>query len=421
MPQHLAPRPAAPFKNTTNRLDALLALRGFASLMIVAFHCAAPRESIIYKNHDLSWLLFSHGLVGVWILFALSGYLMGKVFYTDRYTADLPGVLNFWRNRLLRICPLYYFAILILSLFVYPHILKPENWATLLRLLTFTYNQVLPPADFNITLWAISTEVQFYLIAPFIYTFFKSRLQKPRQVILAAGGIALISFGLRLAIWIALRNQIHEKTFYYLKYSYNPLLTNLDIFLLGFLVNAWIQTTQRDYLQAVTPDFLKKLRVPKLPGKTLAVALIVWLYLFTAYHIYHQELWRLPGRAGGVRTTALFFLLPVLTAWVTSFFIFAFESGGSYWAFQQTERLSFDACLKNPSRLLEVFGNLSYGIYIWHVPINRSLAPIFTSEIPVEAFYFRLTSTLLMSALLASVTYYLVEIPAGRLKTFRKS
>lgn len=284
-----------------------------------------------------------------------------------------------------------------------------------------TYNQVLPPADFNITLWAISTEVQFYLIAPFIYTFFKSRLQKPRQVILAAGGIALISFGLRLAIWIALRNQIHEKTFYYLKYSYNPLLTNLDIFLLGFLVNAWIQTTQRDYLQAVTPDFLKKLRVPKLPGKTLAVALIVSLYLFTAYHIYHQELWRLPGRAGGVRTAALFFLLPVLTAWVTSFFIFAFESGGSYWAFQQTERLSFDACLKNPSRLLEVFGNLSYGIYIWHVPINRSLAPIFTSEIPVEAFYFRLTSTLLMSALLASVTYYLVEIPAGRLKTFRKS
>lgn len=52
---------------------------------------------------------------------------MGKAFYTKRYTADVPGVINFWRNRLLRICPLYYFAVLISALFVYTDILKIEN------------------------------------------------------------------------------------------------------------------------------------------------------------------------------------------------------------------------------------------------------------------------------------------------------
>ncbi|MGB3655227.1 MAG: acyltransferase family protein, partial [Rivularia sp. (in: cyanobacteria)] len=65
-----------------NRLDALLALRGFACLMVVTIHCAPPRKSIIYDGFDLSWLMFSHGAIAVWIFFVLSGYLMGKVFYT---------------------------------------------------------------------------------------------------------------------------------------------------------------------------------------------------------------------------------------------------------------------------------------------------------------------------------------------------
>ena len=120
-------------KDRSNRLDALLALRGFACLMVVISHCTPPRASIIYRQFDFSWLIFSSGMVAVWIFFCLSGYLMGKAFYTQRYTADVPGVIDFWRNRGIRIFPLYYFAVLIVSLFVNPEVLKMENWGYLLR------------------------------------------------------------------------------------------------------------------------------------------------------------------------------------------------------------------------------------------------------------------------------------------------
>lgn len=422
MAQPLVAPSAAQFQNTSNHLDALQALRGFACLAIVIFHCAAPRNAIVYKNYDLSWLLFSHGIVAVWIFFGLSGYLMGKVFYTERYTTDVSGVLNFWRNRLLRICPLYYFALLISCIFVYPVILKLENWGSLVRILTFTYNQVLPPADFNITFWAISSEVQFYLIVPFVYNLFRYRLLNKKQILLAAGAILAFSFFLRLGVWIALKDPLQTKSFYYYKYTYNPVLTNLDVFLLGFFVNTWIYCQrQAGSNLLVFSKLRKKLRLDRLPLKTIAIGLMIVLYLFTAHHIYFQELWRLPGRGGGIRTSTFFFVLPVLTAIITAFFIYAFESGNSYWAFKNNEKLSFYACLKNPLRILEIFGHLSYGIYIWHTPINKNIAPIFTSEIPIEAFYSRLTATLILSTVLAAVTYYLVEIPAGRLKTYKKS
>ncbi|BAZ38640.1 O-acetyltransferase OatA [Calothrix sp. NIES-4101] len=169
-------------KDSKNDLDALLALRGFACLMVVIHHCERPRNSITYSGYDFSWVIFSHGAVAVWIFFCLSGYLMGKAFYSGRYTVDVKGIINFWYNRALRIIPLYYFVILILSIFVYTDILKMTNWGYFVRLLSFTYQplfhaQSLP---FNEALWSLSTEVQFYLLVPFIYniTLFYHYLQR---------------------------------------------------------------------------------------------------------------------------------------------------------------------------------------------------------------------------------------------------
>ncbi|PLZ82363.1 acyltransferase, partial [Fischerella muscicola CCMEE 5323] len=171
-----------------NRLDVLLALRGFACLMVVIIHCAPPRNALIYQHYDFSWLIFSHGAVAVWIFFCLSGYLMGKAFYTERYLSDVTGVIHFWRNRAIRILPLYYFAVLILSIFVYPDVLKFDNWGYLLRVCTFTYNPYIAssPVAFNDVFWSLSTEVQFYILVPFIYNLSKSLVFKQKHVIATA-------------------------------------------------------------------------------------------------------------------------------------------------------------------------------------------------------------------------------------------
>lgn len=142
--------------------------------------------------------------------------------------------------------------------------------------------------------------------------------------------------------------------------------------------------------------------------------------MFTAHHYYFQELRGLPRPISGIRTSKTFFVLQPLTAIITSYFIFAFELG-AYQDFRKHEKLSFEAILRNPLRMLEIPGNLSYGLYIWHMTIIAKISAIFTSDVPIEAFLARLTATLMLSTLLSVVTYYTVELPAASWKIYRST
>jgi len=418
----------------SNHFDALLALRGLACLMVVIIHTNPPRESITYMGYDLSWVIFSHGWVAVWIFFCLSGYLMGKAFFTERYKIGVTGTLNFWRNRILRIFPLYFFALLLLALFVYPDILRMENWGYLLRLCTFTYNQSLP-IWFAHPFWSLSTEIQFYIFVPFIYSFLRKWLIKPKQI-LAVSSIILFSATLiRFITWISLYDQIHSEYGYLAKYWYSPLIANFDVFMYGFLVNAWIisSKTHKSHKNNSEPEVeqnqyqnyfkdrsehLIYIANSNLTVKVLAVGLVILLYIFSSYHFYFYENWSIPEHIGkGVVTATSFFVMPLVTSVVTTFFIWAFEFD-LYNKFQMHEKLSFANILRNPLRALEILGNLSFGVYIWHRPIIDKVSSIFTSVIPIESFYARLTAVIFFSFLLASVTYFLIELPASKLKLY---
>lgn len=411
-----------PGPSKSNFIDALLVLRAFACLMVVVLHSGPPRNSILFHGIDLSWLVFSHGAVAVWIFFCLSGYLMGKAFYSGRYLLNWQGVFNFWRNRALRILPLYGFTVLLLSVLVYPEILKLENWGILLRIFTFTYQHYLSPQsfNFNIVVWSLSTEVQFYLFVPFVYAILDRYCLKRRHVWLTIAFVLLTVFSFRLAIWTVFHQEITDKSEYTVRYLNAPLVTNLDVFLIGFLMNPLLRRSQQPtkkhntnsinltYLKFLTPRFYK----------LLAISLIILLYLFTAHHFYYQELALIPERATkGLRTTTTFFILQPLTALVTAYFIFAFEGNAPS---TPLPKLSPDAILQNPYRCLEIFGHLSYGVYLWHLPIIQKITPIFTSAVPIEAFYLRLKATLILSLILATVTYYTVELPASRWKLYRQ-
>jgi peptidoglycan/LPS O-acetylase OafA/YrhL len=428
--------PNQDLRGSENNLDALLVLRGFACLMVVTIHCNPPRNSIVYLGYDFSWITFSHGMVAVWIFFCLSGYLMGKAFYSSRYTVDTKGIFNFWCNRALRILPLYYFALLILSIFVYTDILKMANWGYLLRLFTFTYQPYFhpQPLPFNDALWSLSTEVQFYLLVPFIYSTIYPLVISIQRFIVVFFITILAIFFIKFITLSGFQKQITEHLAYAFRYWYAPLINNLDLFICGFLINPLIQkyhqTKNVDFLTDIDANsansenntkkkYLSRLHLfSSVSIKTIAIVLITLLYLFTAHHFYHQELWGLPSRSGGFRTFTTIFILQPLTAIITSFFIFAFELK-KYESYTKNEKLSFDSISKNPIRALEIMGNLSYGIYVWHMPIIQKITPVFISDIPLEAFAFRMTATLFLSSILATVTYYLVEIPAAKFKIYR--
>jgi peptidoglycan/LPS O-acetylase OafA/YrhL len=406
-----------------NSVDALLLLRAFACLMVIIYHCGPPRNSIQFQGVDLSWLMFSNGAVAVWIFFCLSGYLMGKAFYSGRYDLSWPSVINFWRNRALRIIPLYSFNILLLSIFVYPEILRPGNWGILLHLFTFTYNPTSsPPIAINgfvgFVVWTISTEFQFYLLVPALYAIAKRYALKQQHIWLAIAAIILTIFSLKFAIWIVLNQEIANYKEYAFTYWYIPLATNLDIFLVGFLMNPLLRTFQqqpesynsKSWKVSQISVFIARFRKP------LTLVLVLLLFLFTAHHQYYQELSGAVRAATGIRTTTTLFILQPVTALVTACFILAFESGSST---NPYTKLSCDIILQNPLRLLEAFGHLSYGVYLWHLPIIEKITPIFTSTIPIEAFYLRLQATLFLSLILSIITYYSIEAPTARWKIYR--
>ena len=418
-------------KGSNNKLDALLTLRGLACLMVVVYHgitipqlfvsqlssdaqLSTLRQSIIYKGYDLTWILFSHGPVAVWIFFVLSGYLMGKAFYSGRYIANVSGTINFWRNRILRIFPLYYFAALILLVFVYTDYLKLSNWGYLLRVLTFTYNPYIggQALQFNIPFWSLSTEVQFYLFIPFIYYLLSSRLKNIWNVAITAVIVIAGTFLIKSAIWIGFHNQITEDiallNMNIVKYWYVSLIDNLDLFLCGFLVNPLLKYYENSSIN------LSAFKLPII--RILAIILLIGLYLFCAHHAYYQEKWLVPTSPNGfVLTPITVFLMQPLTALITAFFILAFEAN-NYHSSIKNEKLSFAAILSNPIRIIEIFGILSYGIYLWHYPIMQKISLFFSNQMPLESSFFTIIETLILAITLAAITYYLVEQPFTKQK-----
>ena len=399
-------------KNSTycvNKLEPLLALRAFACLLVLAMHCygALPQSNWekvwLINDHNLSWLLYTPGQVGVWIFFCLSGYLMGKAFYTSRYPISRLGILNFWRNRILRILPLYYFNLLLLFIFVTPTILKPENWEFIYRMFVLDYQEDLPYNP-NGALWSVSTEFQYYMFAPFVFVILNQFVKTNKRILLTLVLCILFVLLARTVFWLELRPSI----FLWQEAIYHPLYFNIDLFVTGFLINPALRNQVKTNS---IHSFYKSINRYKL---ILLIMILGAFYLVSAYISYNTF----------VETRQeyqdLFVLgLPVLTGLTTAFVIYNCEYDRVIvCAHLKNEKLSVSACLRNPLRIVEVFGILTYGIYIWHSPLLESIEKVFYLPIPLNDLLLKFIVVFVLSTLLASITYFTIEVPTERLKAF---
>lgn len=150
-------------------IPALDGLRGIAILLVITFHYFG-----FFKIFSLGW-------IGVDLFFVLSGYLI-----TSRLIATFKEknyFSKFYRNRALRILPLYYGVLfsfyIIINFFVQPankeafafynqnagsFVLFLENWS-------FIFSQQEYPIHL-LHFWTLAVEEQFYLLWPLIIYFF---------------------------------------------------------------------------------------------------------------------------------------------------------------------------------------------------------------------------------------------------------
>jgi peptidoglycan/LPS O-acetylase OafA/YrhL len=105
----------------------------------------------------------------VTLFFVQSGYLMGKVFFDGRYDATSQKGAFYWA-RYLRLAPALYVNLLICALFF-----KYADNAPLMMIGDVLFINNFTGRGINLVTWSLSHEMQYYLVAPFVFLVCRNR------------------------------------------------------------------------------------------------------------------------------------------------------------------------------------------------------------------------------------------------------
>jgi len=351
-------------------IPELESLRGWAILLVVVFHY----DGILFSGSseglpaDASflWRLVNAGNTGVTLFFVLSGFLLVQPFILALRAGERLSMHSFYLARLLRIVPLYYVAVLCAWL-------VSGNTSSALQAALFipVGFSIFP---FSVPWWSLSTEVQFYLLLPWI----------------------MLALNWRVGRWLMI------------------------FALLCWLLLHSIYFTAPEMLGVVNKRFL----APSIFGRGTAFlfgGLAAWLYLSPFYA-------RITQRKVFVRVLSLglFGTLLVLLQWyglqgqaaVFKSFAFYHDFEALLWSAILLCSLQLSGWVKtlfiNP--LMSHFGSISYSLYLVHVPIQFYLLYPLKSDASQYDVWTTILGGFLLSWLVAVLCYRLIELPCLKLK-----
>jgi peptidoglycan/LPS O-acetylase OafA/YrhL len=362
--------------------DPLMGLRAMACLMVLMGHfffIFFPFKSS-QAPALLQMSLVCSPWAGVWLFFTLSGYLMGKGFVRGRYTLDESGCRLFYRNRILRIGPVYYLSIIFLSIYRYPEVFHWKHGWILLEMAIFDYR--IFPINPNGILWSVSTEMQFYLLAPLMVLFLLYMKSKTgRWFILVP--ILFLCATTALRMWVK-KHLGYEQMF---TYGYAPLVPNLGIFLAGMSIN-----------------LLPKIKVFA-PGRRLLgpaiFAASIGFYLLMACIVFYKDRFHMDYADLQAR-------VPILSVIFAMGLIYLAELRGRLEIRKGIVGLFLVA--------LQSIGTITYCLYAFHPEIFLINSDRFPGTYPLRLSLSHFPMVMLETVLVASFFYFAVEKPFDRKK-----
>ena len=332
-----------------NYIPGLDHIRAYAIILVISFHCIGHFSGWNQQSKNPLKTLFIEGHTGV-ALFILSS---GFIFYLITYNKKI-NYINFMKNRILRIYPLFVFKIFIgFSVFYIDF-----NFLSFIQLIAGFANLHLNHniQDFAGAIWSIPVEFIFYLLFPLLLILVTDRKNYLRII---AMFIIFRTFGFLLS------GRIFFTTYF-------TFVGRIDQFLIGML----------------TADFYIKFKNKKINPILLPLSILIILYtllIFNKLNGFYAEKW---------------------------FIIFWPDIEASFWAFFIFLYLKF--CNKE-NFILDKIGEYSYSLYLMHSLVTGviiKMKPIFWISDPVyNSLLIALVIVFPITFIISYFTYNLIEKP----------
>jgi peptidoglycan/LPS O-acetylase OafA/YrhL len=374
--------------------------RAIAAMCVVVFHTGFVTGYTL-RNHAFGLpFLLSRLDLGVAIFFLVSAFLLYRPFVRAHLEQrPAPGVRSFFRRRLLRILPAYWAALTVLALVNAAPDVKTASGFPIFYGLAQIYIPDRSLGGIGQT-WSLATELSFYAFLP-VYAWLLGRRTRPpeRQLRVELAGVAVLyttSVAFRLFTHAHFPDRAEMKFW---------LLSTTDLFALGItiaILSAWF--AHRGHQPRVTAHRAfpaVSWALAALAFWAVSIPLDLGRYPFGPISI-GQDL----ARQTLYGLVAFFLLLPG---------VFGPQDRGGVRRFLQ-------------SRIVQLTGLVSYGIFLWHPWITAQIFGWFdharvgadgrlrTSGGDVIPVSLVLALTVLLAMAVAGLSYVLVERPFLRLK-----
>jgi peptidoglycan/LPS O-acetylase OafA/YrhL len=379
-------------------MPGLDGLRALAVTLVVLFHIhgfGTGSPTVHLAGIDLRpWL--GTGFIGVHLFFVLSGFLLMQPWANSYHAGHPPPRLyDFYRRRILRIVPAYYAHLVIFFFLLVPLVhsfatlFSPLGILSIFAHLTFT--QYLFPhtsASFGIngSLWTLTIEALFYLSLPFFAPWFLGR-----KAFIGLAIALLISSTWRhlsfhslheLALWVLARTGIHVENPFVIQHFLALQFPGQVIYFAAGMALANLTQWRTNFRFA-------GILTGKL-GSALVVALLAgtfWLMWLTSRISIWQSNWM--------------YTWHILAATMLGLLVLVASRDNS---------VSLRLLGATPPRII---GQISYGIYLWHLPVIYLVRTYLLPHLPggMSPFVFMLMTCIPPILLIAYASYVHIELP----------
>ncbi|CAB4543149.1 unannotated protein [freshwater metagenome] len=363
-------------RNLPTHVPALDGIRGVAVLLVFIshFHWILSPDPFLAKVTPWHFInrTFEAGFLGVDIFFVLSGFLITSLLLKERFNNQSGMLSRFYKRRALRLLPALY-AVLIVNFFVsrWENFPSDIQWRTTWHALLYLNNWNIV-WNFGATqddlgyLWSLGIEEQFYIVWPIVMIAIAALKIPPKIAVSLTALLAVVVTWHRFDLW---NNGV----------SWLFLYVRTDARVDSLLIGASFAYVYRHY--RVPPKILNLLATSSFIG-----------FIYIKY------------RFGSLPVHPFFFQGGFTVIAVLAGTIILAAAEGAWFA----NRILI-------SRPLTIIGKVSYGLYLWHVPVFFVLGRHVTSG-PKPL---RILIGIVIASAVTSLSWYFVEKPFLNVKNRR--